>query len=162
MRHEFVPAPESTERRFRRATPLELPLLTRWSAELRRDERRDHRHREAWQWEQVPDHLKNHLGEVDDKNKKKLAEGRSLQDLKEALKGKVQETLSAVADDGTSRAGCVSGVSVSCRRLRAKRGNYKVKAYALVDERDSVAIKLFDNPLEQQRKAMWQGCAVCC
>ncbi len=32
-----------------------------------------------------------------------------------------------------------------------KRGNYKVKAWpALVDERDSVAIKLFDNPLEQK------------
>ncbi|UMX83715.1 DUF3418 domain-containing protein [Klebsiella pneumoniae] len=33
-----------------------------------------------------------------------------------------------------------------------KRGNYKVKAWpALVDEHDSVAIKLFDNPQEQQR-----------
>ncbi|MGQ7033023.1 DUF3418 domain-containing protein, partial [Escherichia coli] len=33
-----------------------------------------------------------------------------------------------------------------------KRGNYKVKAWpALVDERDSVAIKLFDNPLEQKQ-----------
>uniref|UniRef100_UPI001F1E751A DUF3418 domain-containing protein n=1 Tax=Serratia marcescens TaxID=615 RepID=UPI001F1E751A len=38
-----------------------------------------------------------------------------------------------------------------------KRGNYKVKAWpALVDERDSVAIKLFDNPLEQ-KQAMWNG-----
>ncbi|XNM87770.1 hypothetical protein ACLK18_08115 [Escherichia coli] len=39
---------------------------------------------------------------MDDKNKK-LKEGRSLQDLKDALKGKVQETLSAVADDGIEK-----------------------------------------------------------
>ncbi|VEB59183.1 ATP-dependent RNA helicase HrpA [Salmonella enterica subsp. enterica] len=31
---------------------------------------------------------------------RKLQEGRSLAELKNALKGKVQETLSAVADDG--------------------------------------------------------------
>ncbi|WP_436233218.1 DUF3418 domain-containing protein, partial [Escherichia coli] len=40
---------------------------------------------------------------------------------------------------------------------RAYRSRYKVKAWpALVDERDSVAIKLFDNPLEQ-KQAMWNG-----
>ena len=34
--------------------------------------------REAWQWDQVPDHLKITFRVVDDKNKK-LQEGRSLQ-----------------------------------------------------------------------------------
>ncbi|OXW54714.1 RNA helicase, partial [Shigella flexneri] len=55
-------------------------------------------------WDQVPDHLKITFRVVDDKNKK-LKEGRSLQDLKDALKGKVQETLSAVADDGIEQSG---------------------------------------------------------
>ncbi|XPE41614.1 DUF3418 domain-containing protein [Shigella flexneri] len=36
------------------------------------------------------------------------------------------------------------------RKVTNKNADYKVKAWpALVDERDSVAIKLFDNPLEQ-------------
>lgn len=60
--------------------------------------------REDWHWDQVPDHLKITFRVVDDKNKK-LKEGRSLQDLKDALKGKVQETLSAVADDGIEQSG---------------------------------------------------------
>ena len=37
--------------------------------------------------------------------KTEAKEGRSLQDLKDALKGKVQETLSAVADDGIEQSG---------------------------------------------------------
>ena len=94
---------------------------------------------------------------VDDKNKK-LQEGRSLQALKDALKGKVQETLSAVADDGIEQSGLhIWSFGTLAESYEQKRGNYKVKAWpALVDERDSVAIKLFDNPQEQQQ-AMWRG-----
>ncbi|WP_117085667.1 DUF3418 domain-containing protein, partial [Klebsiella pneumoniae] len=134
VRRNFVPAPNYAEAFLGRATPLELPLLDSLERELRRmtgvtiD-------REAWQWDQVPDHLKITFRVVDEKNKK-LQEGRSLQDL--------------------------SGLHIwSFGRLpesyEQKRGNYKVKAWpALVDERDSVAIKLFDNPLEQQQE-MWRG-----
>ncbi|MCD8672068.1 DUF3418 domain-containing protein, partial [Klebsiella pneumoniae] len=113
--------------------------------------------REAWQWDQVPDHLKITFRVVDDKNKK-LQEGRSLQALKDALKGKVQETLSAVADDGIEQSGLhIWSFGTLAESYEQKRGNYKVKAWpALVDERDSVAIKLFDNPQEQQQ-AMWRG-----
>jgi ATP-dependent helicase HrpA len=161
VRRNFVPAPNYAEAFLGRATPLELPLLDSLERELRRmtgvtiD-------REAWQWDQVPDHLKITFRVVDDKNKK-LQEGRSLQDLKEALKGKVQETLSAVADDGIEQSGLhIWSFGQLPESYEQKRGNYKVKAWpALVDERDSVAIKLFDNPLEQQQ-AMWRGCAACC
>ncbi|NYZ49479.1 DUF3418 domain-containing protein, partial [Escherichia coli] len=113
--------------------------------------------REDWHWDQVPDHLKITFRVVDDKNKK-LKEGRSLQDLKDALKGKVQETLSAVADDGIEQSGLhIWSFGQLPESYEQKRGNYKVKAWpALVDERDSVAIKLFDNPLEQ-KQAMWNG-----
>jgi ATP-dependent helicase HrpA len=113
--------------------------------------------REDWNWDQVPDHLKISFRVVDDKNKK-LLEGRSLSELKEALKGKVQETLSAVADDGIEQSGLhIWSFGQLPESYEQKRGNYKVKAWpALVDERDSVAIKLFDNPQEQQQM-MWRG-----
>ena len=105
----------------------------------------------------MPDHLKITFRVVDDKNKK-LQEGRSLQALKDALKGKVQETLSAVADDGIEQSGLhIWSFGTLAESYEQKRGNYKVKAWpALVDERDSVAIKLFDNPQEQQQM-MWRG-----
>lgn len=75
--------------------------------------------REAWQWDQVPDHLKITFRVVDDKNKK-LQEGRSLQDLKDALKGKVQETLSAVADDGIEQSGLHIWSFTACRRATSR------------------------------------------
>lgn len=84
--------------------------------------------REDWHWDQVPDHLKITFRVVDDKNKK-LKEGRSLQDLKDALKGKVQETLSAVADDGIEQSGLhIWSFGQLPESYEQKRGNYKVKA----------------------------------
>ena len=91
VRRNFVPAPNYAEAFLGRATPLELPLLDSLERELRKmtgvtiD-------REAWQWDQVPDHLKITFRVVDDKNKK-LQEGRSLQALKDALKGKVLDLI---------------------------------------------------------------------
>ncbi len=85
VRRNFVPAPNYAEAFLGRAAPLELPLLDSLERELRKmtgvtiD-------REAWQWDQVPDHLKITFRVVDDKNKK-LQEGRSLQALKDALEG---------------------------------------------------------------------------
>ncbi|EAW9985599.1 DUF3418 domain-containing protein, partial [Salmonella enterica] len=156
VRRNFVPAPNYAEAFLGRVTPLELPLLDALERELRRmtgvtvD-------REDWHWDQVPEHLKITFRVVNDKNKK-LQEGRSLAELKNALKGKVQETLSAVADDGIEQSGLhIWSFGELPESYEQKRGNYKVKAWpALVDERDSVAIKLFDNPLEQQQ-AMWCG-----
>lgn len=76
----------------------------------------------------MPDHPKITFRVVDDKNKK-LQEGRSLQALKDALKGKVQETLSAVADDGIEQSvGCISELGTPAESYEQKRGNYKVKA----------------------------------
>ncbi|MFV2276126.1 DUF3418 domain-containing protein, partial [Escherichia coli] len=79
-----------------------------------------------------------------DKNKK-LKEGRSLQDLKEALKGKVQVTLSAGADDGIEQSGVhIWSFGQQPESYEQKRGNYKANARAaLVDDRDRVADKIF-------------------
>lgn len=87
---------------------------------------------------------------VDDKNKK-LKEGRS-QDLKDALKGKVQETAiplpwRMIFIEQMAEIQLITRRKVIVKK-RGKLG--KVKAWpALVDERDSVAIKLFDNLLNR-------------
>jgi len=70
----------------------------------------------------------------------------------------VQETLSKVADDGLEQSGLhIWSFGDLPAQFEQKRGNYSVKAWpALVDEKDSVAIRLFDSQHEQQ-KMMWRG-----
>lgn len=156
VRRNFVPAPNYAEAFLGRVTPREQPLLDALERELRRmtgvtiD-------RESWQWVQVPDHLKVTFRVVDEKNRK-LREGRDLSVLKASLKEKVQETLSAVADDGIEQSGLhIWSFGSLPESYEQRRGNYKVKAWpALVDEKESVGIRLFDNPQEQQQ-AMWRG-----
>ena len=156
LRRNFVPAPNYAEAFLGRAEPLALPLLESLEREFRRmsgvtlD-------REAWQWDQVPDHLKITFRVIDENNRK-LAEGKDLDALKLQLKGKVQETLSQVAEDGLEQSGLhIWSFGDLPDHFEQKRGSYSVKAWpALVDEKDSVAIRLFDSQHEQQ-KAMWRG-----
>jgi len=156
VRRNFVPAPNYAEAFLGRATPFELPLMESMERELRRMTGVTVS-RDDWQWDQVPDHLKMTFRVVDDKHKT-LREGKSLTALKASLKEQVQQTLSAVADDGIEQSNLhvwSFGTLPAC--YEQKRGGYEVKAYpALVDEKDSIAIRLFDSELEQQQ-AMWQG-----
>ncbi len=70
----------------------------------------------------------------------------------------MQETLSEVVDDGIEQHGLhIWSFGELPQRYEQKRGGYSVKAYpALVDERNSVGIKVFETELEQQQ-AMWAG-----
>ncbi len=156
LRRNFVPAPNYAEAFLGRAVPFEQPLLEALEREFRRMSGVTIE-RDAWQWEQVPDHLKMTFRVVDEKNRK-LREGRDLSMLKAQLKDKVQETLSQVADDGLEQSGLhIWSFGDLPDHFEQKRGNYSVKAWpALVDETDSVAIRLFDSQHEQQ-KAMWRG-----
>ncbi|WP_024910736.1 ATP-dependent RNA helicase HrpA [Chania multitudinisentens] len=156
VRRNFVPAPNYAEAFLGRATALEMPLLDSLERELRRmtgvTVSRDN-----WQWDQVPDHLKMTFRVVGEKHKT-LREGKDLLALKLQLKEQVQETLSAVADDGLEQSNLhIWSFGKLPEFYEQKRGGYSVKAYpALVDEKDSVAIRLFDSEQEQQQ-AMWRG-----
>lgn len=156
VRRNFVPAPNYAEAFLGRATPLEMPLLDSLERELRRMTGVTVS-REDWQWEQVPDHLKMTFRVVGEKHKT-LREGKELMVLKLQLKEQVQETLSAVADDGIEQSNLhIWSFGKLPEFYEQKRGGYSVKAYpALVDEKDSVAIRLFDSE-QEQLQAMWQG-----
>nr|WP_113868310.1 ATP-dependent RNA helicase HrpA [Brenneria salicis]NMN91828.1 ATP-dependent helicase HrpA [Brenneria salicis ATCC 15712 = DSM 30166]RBP59874.1 ATP-dependent helicase HrpA [Brenneria salicis ATCC 15712 = DSM 30166] len=151
IRRNFVPAPNYADAFLARATPLEKSLLEALERELRLMTGVSVP-REEWQWEQVPDHLKVTFRVVDEKNRA-LREGKDLNALKDQLKDKVQQTLSAVVDDGLEQGNLhvwSFGSLPDC--YEQKRGGYSVKAYpALVDEKDSVAIRLFDTPYQQQQ-----------
>ncbi|KER04496.1 ATP-dependent helicase HrpA [Photorhabdus temperata subsp. temperata Meg1] len=156
VRRNFVPAPNYAQAFMERVPQPQSTLLDSLERELRRMTGVTVS-RDDWQLEQVPDHLKMTFRVAGEKNRT-IAEGKDLAALKVRLKEKVQETLSAVADDGIEQSGLhIWSFGELPERYEQKRGGYSVKAYpALVDEKESIGIRLFETELEQQT-AMWEG-----
>lgn len=155
-RRNFVPAPNYAQAFLGRAVPLEKPLLDTLIYELRRmtgvTVEAEH-----WHWEQIPSHLKMTFRVVDE-NGKKIAESMNLDELKFELKDRVQESISAVADDGIEQSGLhIWSFAELPQCYEQKQRGFSVKAFpAIVDEKDSVGIKLFETEFEQA-VAMQQG-----
>jgi len=155
-RRNFVPAPNYAQAFLGRAVPLEKPLLETLIYELRRmtgvTVEAEH-----WNWEQIPSHLKMTFRVVDE-NGKKIAESMNLDELKFSLKDRVQESISAVADDGIEQSGLhIWGFAELPQCYEQKQRGFSVKAFpAIVDEKDAVGIKLFETEFEQA-VAMQQG-----
>lgn len=156
IRRNFVPAPNYASAFLERVPEPDGNVLDKLEKELRRmtgvtvD-------RDAWQLDQLPVHLKMTYRVIGEKNKT-IAEGQDLDILKNNLKEKVQETLSEVVDDGIEQSGLhIWSFGELPQRYEQKRGGYSVKAYpALVDEKNSVGIRVFETEFEQQQ-AMWSG-----
>lgn len=155
-RRNFVPAPNYAQAFLSRAVPLEKPLLDTLIYELRCmtgvTVEAEH-----WNWEQIPSHLKMTFRVVDE-NGKKIAESMNLDELKFNLKDRVQESISAVADDGIEQSGLhIWSFSDLPQCYEQKQRGFSVKAFpAIVDEKDAVGIKLFETEFEQA-VAMQQG-----
>ena len=155
-RRNFVPAPNYAQAFLGRAVPLEKPLLDTLIYELRRmtgvTVEAEH-----WNWEQIPSHLKMTFRVVDE-NGKKIAESMNLDELKFGLKDRVQESISAVADDGIEQSGLhIWSFAELPQCYEQKQRGFSVKAFpAIVDEKDAVGIKLFETEFEQA-VAMQQG-----
>ncbi|WP_039849721.1 ATP-dependent RNA helicase HrpA [Grimontia indica] len=156
LRRNFVPAPNYASAFLQRVTPMEMPLLDALEKELKRMTGVTVL-RENWQLDQLPEHLKITYRAVDHKNRK-LNESYDLYELKDGLKEKVQETLSQVADDDIEQQGLTTwSFGTLPKMYQQKRGGFEVKAFpAIVDNKDSVGIKLYETE-EEQRQAMQQG-----
>ena len=155
-RRNFVPAPNYAQAFLGRAVPLEKPLLDTLIYELRRMTGVTVE-AEYWNWEQIPSHLKMTFRVVDE-NGKKIAESMNLDELKFSLKDRVQESISAVADDGIEQSGLhIWSFAELPQCYEQKQRGFSVKAFpAIVDEKDAVGIKLFETEFEQA-VAMQQG-----
>jgi ATP-dependent helicase HrpA len=149
LRRNFVPAPDVA-----RAVLANLPddgdepLLDALERELRRMTGVVVS-REAWQLDQVPDHLKITFRVVDEREQP-LAQGKDLGELRRRLHREVRETLSAAAT-GVERTGLLSwDIGTLPRTVERQRAGFVVRAYpALVDEGDSVAVRVFDTEAQQ-------------
>lgn len=155
LRRNFVPAPNYAEAFLERVTVGETPLLDALERELRRMSGVTIE-RDAWQLDQVPNYVKITFRVVDEQQKT-LAEGKDLDSLKAQLKDSVQQTLAAVAEGLEQENVLRWNFGSLPQRFEQKKGGYRLMAWpALVDERQSVAIRLFETE-QEQRRTMWQG-----
>ncbi|MBN0043140.1 ATP-dependent RNA helicase HrpA [Streptomyces actuosus] len=164
IRRNYVPAPNYAKAFLDRATPLGEPLATTMARELKRMvgvpfEADD------FDWGKVPDHLRITFRIVDER-RRKLAEDKDLQALKLRLKPKARKALSQAAAATASREGGESlerrgltdwTIGALTRVFETRRAGQPVRAYpALVDDGDTVSVRLFDTEAEQA-EAMWRG-----
>ncbi|NKZ01784.1 ATP-dependent RNA helicase HrpA [Nocardiopsis alborubida] len=155
LRRNFVPVPDNAARALAGLTPYEGPLTAALADELTRTAGE----RIApgdFQLDRVPDHLRITFRAVDDRGRT-LAESKDLEKLRAKLKPRLREAISAEAK-GVEKKGLTSwDFGPLEQTLERKALGPKVKGYpALVDEGDSVAIRIFDTRPEQ-RAAMWAG-----
>ncbi|WP_432188914.1 ATP-dependent RNA helicase HrpA [Streptomyces sp. Tue6028] len=164
IRRNYVPAPNFAQRFLERAVPLQEPLTVTMARELKRmvgvpltaDD---------FDWSRVPDHLKITFRIVDER-RRKLAEDKDLEALKLRLKPKARKAISQAAAATAERTGGESlersgladwTIGSLTRVFETRRAGQPVKAYpALVDDGDTVSVRLFDTEAEQQQ-AMWKG-----
>ena len=162
VRRHYVPAPNYAQRFLDGAVPLQEPLTAALGREL---------HRmvgvriepEDWDPANVPDHLKITFRVIDER-RRKLAEDKDLETLKQRLKPKTRAAISKAFESSKESAGIEQRGGLTSwtvgslpRTFETRRGGQPVKAYpALVDEGASVALRLFDTEPEQ-RQAMWRG-----
>ncbi|MEV0243339.1 ATP-dependent RNA helicase HrpA [Streptomyces sp. NPDC050674] len=164
IRRNYVPAPNFAKAFLDRAVPLQEPLTTTMTRELRLMvgvpfEADD------FDLSKVPDHLKITFRIVDER-RRKLAEDKDLEALKLRLRPKARKALSQAAAATAQRSGGESlersgltdwTIGTLTRVFETRRAGQPVKAYpALVDDGDTVSVRLFDTEAEQAQ-AMWKG-----
>ncbi|MFF9607462.1 ATP-dependent RNA helicase HrpA [Streptomyces sp. NPDC014684] len=164
VRRNYVPAPNYAKAFLEKAVPLQEPLTVTMARELRRmvgvpfDA-------EDFDWSKVPDHLRITFRIVDER-RRTLAEDKDLEALRLSLKPKARKALSQAAAATASRQGGESlertgltdwTIGALTRVFETRRAGQPVKAYpALVDDGDTVSVRLFDTEAEQT-EAMWRG-----
>ncbi|MDF7667711.1 ATP-dependent RNA helicase HrpA [Orbaceae bacterium ESL0727] len=152
LRRNFVPAPNYAEAFLNRVNNIEKPLLTTLADEFRKmtgvkitaDD---------WQLAQIPDYLKMTFSVVDEHNHE-IAAGKDLTLLQQQLKNRIQQTLVAIT---TKKQNTIEqehltdwNFGILPTVYEQKQQHYTVKAYpALIDNKDSVSIKLVDSEEEQ-------------
>ncbi|MFF0689344.1 ATP-dependent RNA helicase HrpA [Streptomyces albogriseolus] len=164
IRRHYVPAPNYAKAFLERAVPLQEPLTVTMARELKRMvgvpfEADD------FDWSRVPDHLRVTFRIVDER-RRTIAEDKDLEALKLTLRPKARKALSQAAAATAQRRGGESlertgltdwTIGSLTQVFETRRAGQPVKAYpALVDDGDSVSVRLFDSEAEQA-EAMWKG-----
>ncbi|MCK8045237.1 ATP-dependent RNA helicase HrpA [Shewanella sp. 1CM18E] len=152
LRRNFVPAPDYAKACLQAMTPFELPLIDAMCKQLLRMSG-TRISAEDFDTTQLVKHLLVNFKVEGDKGKL-LAEGRELEPLKASMQGQVVQAIRSVADSGIEKKGLEQWTFGDLpKQFEQKKGNFEVKAFpALVDDKTSVSIKLFDDEFEAQKQ----------
>ncbi|GIJ46931.1 ATP-dependent helicase [Virgisporangium aliadipatigenens] len=156
VRRYFVPVPD-TVAEVLATMPFEPeePLLESLERTLRRLTG-EMVAREQWDLARLPGHLTVNFRVLDEEGKVR-GEGRDLTALRAALRGEVRAAVAAAGAELEQRGLKEWPSSGLPRTVTRHLAGFDVTAYpALVDEGDSVAVKLFETQAEQTA-AMWSG-----
>jgi ATP-dependent helicase HrpA len=155
VRTQLVPVPEHVTRFLEQATPGERLVKDEVLAYASRiaGERLDH---DIWSKEEPPPHLLMNVRVVDEA-KRELAMGRDVNDLRKRL-GEAASLTLAKARPGMEREGIRAwDFGELPAQVSFRRGNQTLTGYpALVDDGESVSIRLFDTP-DKARDAHREG-----
>ncbi|MEV4463951.1 ATP-dependent RNA helicase HrpA [Micromonospora echinofusca] len=155
VRRNFVPVPDYARAALAAMPAGEEPLLDALTRQLRRMTGVTVP-RDAWDTERLPAHLRVSFRVLDEENKP-VAEGKDLPALQRRLKAEVRQVVAAAAPDVVRTGLRTWSIDDLPRTIEQVRAGYAVTAYpALVDEGDTVGVKVFDSPAEQEA-AHWAG-----
>ncbi|WP_028767167.1 ATP-dependent RNA helicase HrpA [Shewanella fidelis] len=152
LRRNFVPAPDYAKACLQAMAPFELPLIDAMCKQLLRMSG-TRISPEDFDQTQLAKHLLVNFKIEGDKGKL-LAQGRELEPLKASMQGQVVKAIRRVADSGIEQKGLEQWTFGDLpKQFEQRKGNFEVKAFpALVDDKTSVSIKLFDDEFEAQKQ----------
>ena len=154
LRRRLVPIPDTVRRILPRLVPDGRPLVVVLAAELQR-ETGVPVPADAFDLSRVPDHLRVTFRVVD--GDETVATGKDLRALQQQLAPRVRARVADAADDLERRGLRTWPCPVLPRRVERRLDGHVVEGFpALVDEGDSVGVRVLASPAEQQR-AMWRG-----
>jgi ATP-dependent helicase HrpA len=155
VRRNFVPVPDYARAALAAITPGREPLLDALTRELRRMTGVTVP-RDGWDVDRLPAHLRPTFRVIGDEQKT-VAEGKDLPALQRQLTTHVRRMVAAAAPDVERQGLREWSLGTLPRSIEQNRAGYLVTAYpALVDEGDSVAVRIFESEAEQ-RHQMWAG-----
>jgi len=146
-RKHFVPVPDYVDQALAALKPDNVPLWEMLAHQLKRltgveippDQ---------WKIDTLDNYYRFNIQVVDEQGKV-LAQDRDLSSLRERYKGQLQQTLQS-SDDSIEREGITQwDFDELASEIRLKRAGMSIAAYpCLEDEKESVALRLRDNPLD--------------
>ena len=147
LRREFVPVPDYARAALAQLSTMDGDLLDALELGLRRLAGVPVPH-DAWQPDKVPEHLKMNFRVLDESGAV-VGEGRDLAQLQRELGSRIRESLAqALPSQAGLRDWTVGTLPQTVEQIRA---GYRVTGYpALVDEGDSVAVRVFETAAEQR------------
>jgi ATP-dependent helicase HrpA len=146
IRRNLVPIPETARKVLAELQYGEGPFLASLSAAIRKVTG-EHVSPEAFPLDSLPQHLRMNVRVVDDAGKT-LAAGRDVSDLRKRLGAETEAAPAEIRDDAWRRDGITAwDFGELPQRIEVARGGVTLPAWpALVDQGESVSLRLLDSP----------------